>query len=176
MPLEFTSHTFLTPFRVARPFILVRAKPQIILPFKWNNTAGDSTSHSHGRDNMVKTGIPYMLYDRTGSLLGCDFVDLYDRMSLRVSCRRRNPDGAAMYEVYNMLSRYDGIPVAVFEYGSAGALGNISLIGPGGSLQRHAMATFLVEAGGYANSINPFLVFLLRSFCIQTFIPYFCKA
>jgi hypothetical protein len=39
-------HTFHTP---ARPPILVRAKPQIILPFKWNNTVGDPTSHTRAR-------------------------------------------------------------------------------------------------------------------------------
>ncbi|KAF8490379.1 hypothetical protein F5888DRAFT_1741913 [Russula emetica] len=94
---------------------------------------------------MVKTGIPFMLHDNTGSLLGSDFVDLYDRMNLRVSCRRRDPDGSALYEVYNMLSIHRDIPIAVFEYGAAGALGTISLIGPGGSLRRQTMAAFLVE-------------------------------
>jgi hypothetical protein len=105
---------------------------------------------------MVKTGIPFMLHDSTGSLLGSDFVDLYDRMNLRVSCRRRDPDGAALYEVYNMLSMHRDIPIAVFEYGTAGALGNISLIGPGGSLRRQTMTAFLVEVGGYANAISSF--------------------
>ena len=104
----------------------------------------------------MKTGIPFMLHDNTGSLLGSDFVDLYDRMNLRVSCRRRDPDGAALYEVYNMLSRLHGIPVAVFEFGGAGALGNIELIGPGGPVRTQTMATFLVEVGGYANAISPF--------------------
>jgi hypothetical protein len=47
---------------------------------------------------MVKTGIPFILHDNTGSLSGSHFVDLYDRMNLRVSCRRRDPDGAALYE------------------------------------------------------------------------------
>jgi len=97
---------------------------------------------------MVKTGIPFMLHDKTGSLLGSDFVDLYDRMNLRVFCRRRDPDGTALYEVYNMLSRHQDIPVASFEYGVAGVLGNISLIGPGGSIRTQTMAAFLVEVGG----------------------------
>ncbi|KAN0109767.1 hypothetical protein V8E52_009014 [Russula decolorans] len=97
---------------------------------------------------MVKTGIPFMLHDSTGSLLESNFIELYDRMNLRVSCLSRDPNGAALYEVYNMLSRYHNIPVAVFEYGAAGALGNISLTGPGGSLRTQTMAAFLVEVGG----------------------------
>jgi hypothetical protein len=104
---------------------------------------------------MVKTGIPFMLHDSTGSLLESNFVDLYDRMNLLVSCRRRDPNGAALYEVHNMLLSHD-IPVAVFEYGEAGALGNISLIGPGGSLRTQTMAAFLIEVGGYANTISLF--------------------
>jgi hypothetical protein len=104
---------------------------------------------------MVKTGIPFMLHDSTGSLLESNFVDLYDRMNLRVYSSR-DPNGAALYKVYNMLSRHHDIPVAVFEYGAAGALGNISLLGPGGSLRTQTMATFLVEVGGYANAISPF--------------------
>lgn len=124
------------------PYILLT---QIILPH-----------HEHGQDNMVKTGIPFMLHDNTGSLLASNFVDLYDRMILRVACKRRDPDGAAVYEVYNMLSIHRDIPVAFLEYGAAGALGDISLIGPGGSLRTQKMATFLVEVGGYANAITPF--------------------
>lgn len=104
---------------------------------------------------MVKTGIPFMLHDSTGSLLGSNFVDLYDRMNLRVF-GSRNPNGAALYEVYNMLSRHRDIPVAVLTYGAAGALGDISLIGPGGSLRTQTMAAFLVEVRGYANAISPF--------------------
>jgi hypothetical protein len=124
---------------------------------------------------MVKTGIPFMLHDNTDSLLEPDFIDLYGRMNLHVSCMRRDPNGAALYEVYNMLLSHD-IPVAVFEYGTAGALGNISLIGPGGSLRTQTMAAFLVEVGGYANAISPFPPHPLRSFCIQALMPCFCKA
>ncbi|KAH9973945.1 hypothetical protein BJV74DRAFT_782611 [Russula compacta] len=81
---------------------------------------------------MVKTGIPFMLEDRSGSLSGSEFVDLYDRMHLRLRCTRRDPDGASQYGVYNMFSWHD-IPVATLEYGAAGALGSITTIGPGGS-------------------------------------------
>jgi hypothetical protein len=108
---------------------------------------------------MVKTGIPFMLHesDSIGSLLESNFVELYDRMNLRVCCTPLDPNGAALYEVYNMLSRYHDVPVAVFEYGAAGALGNISIFGPGGSSRTQTMAAFLVEVGGYANAISPFL-------------------
>jgi len=106
---------------------------------------------------MVVTGIPFMLHDNTGSLLASNFVELYERMSLRVACRRRDSDGAALYEVYNMLSIRRDIPVATFEYAAAGALGNISFIGTEeGSSRTQAIAAFLVEAGGYANAISPF--------------------
>jgi hypothetical protein len=101
---------------------------------------------------MMKTGIPFMLHDNTGSLLGSDFVDIYERMNLRVFCRLHNSNGAALYEVYNMLSRHHDIPVAVFEYGAAGALGNISITDTEGPLQ--TMASFLVEVGGYASAIS----------------------
>ena len=132
--------------------------------------------HTYRRNNMVKTGIPFMLHDSTGSLLESNFVELYDRMNLRVSCLSRAPNGAALYEVYNMLSRYFNIPVAVFEYGPAGALGDISFAGPGGSLQTQTMAAFLVEVGGYANTTSPLPPHPLHSFCVQALMPCFCKA
>jgi len=97
---------------------------------------------------MVKTGLPYMLEDRSGSLSGSEFVDLYDRMHLRVRCTRRDPDGASQYGVYNMFSTQCDIAVATLEYGAAGALGNITIVGPGGMPRTHAMAAFLVEVGG----------------------------
>ena len=111
---------------------------------------------------VVTTGIPFMLHDNTGSLLGAHFVDLYDRMNLHVSCRRRDPDGAALYEVHDMHLMDRDTPVAVLEYGAAGALGNISFIGPD-SLRTQTMAAFLVEVGGYANAINLFPLIPLRS-------------
>jgi hypothetical protein len=121
---------------------------------------------------MVKTGIPFMLHDTTFSPSESSFVDLYDRMNLHVYCRRRDPDGAVLYEVNNMLSKYFDIPVAVFEYGAGGALGNISLMGPGGSLQTQTVAAFLVEVGGYA--IGSFPPHPFRSFCLQALMP--CSA
>jgi hypothetical protein len=97
---------------------------------------------------MVKTGIPFMLEDRSGSLSGSEFVDLYDRMRLCVHCMRRDPDGASQYGIYNFFSTQNDVPVATLEYGAAGALGNITTIGPGGSSRTQTMAAFLVEAGG----------------------------
>jgi hypothetical protein len=103
---------------------------------------------------MVKTGIPFMLNDRTGSLLGSEFVDLYDRIYLRVRCTHLDPDGASVYGVYNMLSRHHEIPVATFQYGAGGALGDITITGSGGSLRTHTIAAYLVEVGGYVNPNN----------------------
>jgi hypothetical protein len=156
-PSEITSqhlsHTYSLPILVA-----VRAKPQTILPFKWGNTVGDSTS------NMVKTGIPFMLYESIGLQSGTGFVDLYDRMNYRVCCTRHDSNGAALYEVYSMLAGYINIPLAVLEYGAAGALGNISLMGPEGSYQTQTMAAFLVEVGGCVNATSSFLPHFLHSF------------
>ncbi|KAI9508596.1 hypothetical protein F5148DRAFT_979547 [Russula earlei] len=95
---------------------------------------------------MVKTGLPFMLEDKSGSLSGSDFVDLYDRMFLRVRCTR-GPDGASRYRVYDMFAWHD-IPVATLEYGAAGTLGNITIIGPGALSRTQPMAAFLVEVGG----------------------------
>ena len=107
---------------------------------------------------MVKLGIPYMLYDRTGSLSGSEFVDSQlGRLSFRVRCTRRDPDGTTQYGVYNLLAGHYDAPVATFDYGAGGALGNITTIGSGGSLRTQAIAAFLVEAGGYvdANASSP---------------------
>jgi hypothetical protein len=99
---------------------------------------------------MVKTGIPFMLEDRSGSLSSSTFTDLYGRMSLLLRCTRRDPDGASQYAIYNLDSTQRDMPVATLEYGAAGALGDITTIGPGGSPQTQPMAAFLVEVGGYA--------------------------
>lgn len=113
---------------------------------------------------MVKTGIPFMLEDRSGSLSGSEFVDLYDRMHLRVRCTRRDADGASQYGVYNIFSTLPDIPVATLEYGAAGALGNVTTIGPGGSSQTQNMAAFLVEIGGCVNVLPA--LFLLGSYML----------
>jgi len=89
-----------------------------------------------------------MLEDRSGSLSGSEFVDLYDRMYLRVRCTRRDADGASSYGVYNIFSTLPDIPVVTLEYGAAGALGNVTTIGHGGSPRTQTMAAFLVEIGG----------------------------
>jgi hypothetical protein len=123
---------------------------------------------------MVKTGIPFMLHDNSGPLSGANFVDLYGRMSLYVSCRRRDPDGAMLYEVHDMQFIDHDVPVAILEYGAGGALGNISFIGPDSLLRTHTMAAFLVEVGGYANAINAIPPHPPP--CIQTLMPCFCKS
>ena len=125
---------------------------------------------------MVKTGIPFMLNDRTGSLSGSEFVDLYDRIYLRVCCTHRDPNGASHYGMYNMLARHHEIPVVTFEYGAGGALGNITFISSEGSMRTQAMAAFLVEVGGYVNANNHLpLLSPLRSFCIKALMQCFCE-
>jgi len=102
---------------------------------------------------MVKTGIPFMLEDKTGSLSNSNFTDLYGRMSLLLRCTSRDPDGASQYAIYNLNLMQHDTPVATLEYGAAGALGDITTIGPGGSPQTQPMAAFLVEVGGYATAL-----------------------
>jgi hypothetical protein len=99
---------------------------------------------------MVKTGIPFMLEDKSGSLSSSNFTDLYGRMSLLLRCTRRDPNGASQYAIHNLDSTQRDMPVATLEYGAAGALGEITTIGIGGSPQTRPMAAFLVEVGGYA--------------------------
>ncbi len=101
---------------------------------------------------MVKTGIPFMLEEKPGFLSGSEFIDLYDRMHLYIRCTRRDHNGASQYGIYNMLdnmySAGNDPPVVTLEYGAAGALGNITTIGPQGSSRTQTMAAFLVEVGG----------------------------
>jgi len=102
---------------------------------------------------MVKTGIPFMLEDETGSLSNSNFIDFYGRMSLFLCCTSRDTDGASQHAIYNLnLMRHD-MPVVTLEYGAAGALGDIITIGPGGSPQTQPMTAFLVEVGGYATAL-----------------------
>lgn len=102
---------------------------------------------------MVKTGIPFMFDDKTGSLSDSSFVDYYGRMSLLLRCTSRDTDGASQYVIYNSNVMRHDMPVATLEYGAAGALGDITTIGPGGSPQTQPMTSFLVEVGGYATAL-----------------------
>jgi hypothetical protein len=122
--------------------------------FKVETTSLVTPHHTHRRDNMLKIGIPFMLNDRTGSLSGSLFADLYDRLCLKVRCTHRDSDGASEYAVYNMLSRHTEIPVAMFQYGAGGALGSITTIDSSASFRTHTIATFLVEVGGYVKPNN----------------------
>jgi len=96
---------------------------------------------------MVNTGVPFMLHDRTGSLSGSSFNDVHDRISLHVRCTHRDPDGTSRYGVYDVRVSFD-IPVATFDYGAGGTLGNITTFGSGNSLRTQAIDAFLVEVGG----------------------------
>jgi hypothetical protein len=99
---------------------------------------------------MVNTGVPLMLHEKTGPVFGSEFDDVYDRINLHVYCTHRDPDGASQYRVYGARANFD-IPVATFEFGAGGTLGNITF-DSGGSLRTQAIDAFLVEVGGYVDA------------------------
>lgn len=88
-----------------------------------------------------------MFSDRTGSIFGSEFTDLYDRMSLGVRRTRHDSDGATQYGIYNTMSPYS-TPVATLDYGAGGTLGTVTFNGTDGSVRTHAMSSFLTEVGG----------------------------
>jgi len=94
--------------------------------------------------------VPLIFADKTGSLFGSEFSDVYDRMYLCVSRTRRDTDGAAQYSIYNTSVAPSNTPVAALEYGAGGALGTVTfnLKGRGGRERTHAMSAFLTIVGG----------------------------
>lgn len=92
--------------------------------------------------------LPLMFSDRTGSLFGSEFSELYDRMYLCVRRTRNDSDGAAQYGIYNSFVTQFNAPVATFDYGAGGALGTVTFNGADGSTRTHAMSSFLTEVGG----------------------------
>jgi len=92
--------------------------------------------------------IPLMFPDRTGSVFGSEFAELYERMYLCVCRTRRDSDGATQYGIYNTPVTPFNTPVATLDYGAGGALGTVTFTGPGGSVRTHAMSSFLTVVGG----------------------------
>ncbi|KAI9437450.1 hypothetical protein H4582DRAFT_1815566 [Lactarius indigo] len=70
--------------------------------------------------------LPLMFPDRTGSVFGSEFSELYDRMYLCVCRTRRDSDGAAQYGIYNAPVTPFNSPVATLDYGPGGALGTVT--------------------------------------------------
>lgn len=82
---------------------------------------------------MTTLGMPFFLADKTGSVFGSDFTDLYGRMSLRVTCTQRNNQRIA-YMVYRLDDSSTYVnnvnrPQAALDFGPNHALGTVS-IGP----------------------------------------------
>ncbi|KAH9025654.1 hypothetical protein EDB84DRAFT_366262 [Lactarius hengduanensis] len=92
--------------------------------------------------------LPLMFPDRTGSVFGSEFSELYDRMYLCVCRTRHDSDGAAQYGIYDASVTPFNSPVATLDYGAGGALGTVMFVGPGGSPRTHEMSSFLTVVGG----------------------------
>lgn len=93
--------------------------------------------------------LPLMLSDKTGSLFGSEFTELYGRLSMCVRRTRRDPDGATQCGIYDYKFALPfTAPVATLDYGAGGALGTVTFNAPGGTPRTHAMSSFLTEVGG----------------------------
>jgi hypothetical protein len=96
--------------------------------------------------------LPLMFPDRTGSIYGSEFAELYDRMYLCVHRTRRESDGiAAQYGIFNTAVTPFNAPVATLEFlvGTGDeTIGTVTFSGPGDSTRTHAMNSFLTIVGG----------------------------
>jgi len=96
--------------------------------------------------------LPLMFSDRTGSIYGSEFAELYDRMYLCVHRTRRDSDGggATQYGIFNTAVTPFNAPVATLEFGTAAGdtVGTVTFSGSGGSTRTHAMSSFLTIVGG----------------------------
>ncbi|KAH8834363.1 hypothetical protein DL96DRAFT_1456838 [Flagelloscypha sp. PMI_526] len=96
----------------------------------------------------MKLGMPFYLIDRTGSLTGSDYVDIYQRLTLTVRCTARDASHAA-YMIYN--DRTSSTPLAALDFGPKNALGTISFVPSNASSNPIAMSmkTYLDRSGGF---------------------------
>ena len=95
--------------------------------------------------------LPLMFPDRTGSIYGSEFAELYDRMYLCVRRMRRDSDGTAQYGIYNNLTASSNSPVATLEFNATTGdttIGTVTFNGPGSTVRTHAMSSFLTIVGG----------------------------
>ena len=98
--------------------------------------------------------LPLMFPDRTGSIYGSEFSELYDRMYLCVHRIRRDSDGggATQYGIFNTAVTPFNAPVATLEFVGVGTgdetIGTVTFSGPGGSTRTHTMSSFLTIVGG----------------------------
>jgi hypothetical protein len=91
--------------------------------------------------------LPLMFPDRTGSIYGSEFAELYDRMYLCVRRMRRDSDGTTQYGIYDNLMQSNS-PVATLEFSTGETIGTVTFNGPGGSVRTRAMSSFLTIVGG----------------------------
>lgn len=111
------------------------------LPVHWYTKprgAGDARRrniHTHMNASSTPThttyGIPILLEDRTGHLAGSDFVDIHDRLRLRLRCTARAPTHTA-YEICRLptaTSAFASSAVIGLTFGPCDALGIITVGG-----------------------------------------------
>lgn len=71
-------------------------------------------------------GMPYLLEDKTGKLTGSDFVDINDRLRLRLSCTAQAPTHTA-YMIHNVTHGHDpSNPLIALAFGPDNSLGTIT--------------------------------------------------
>ncbi|KAI0829776.1 hypothetical protein BC628DRAFT_1067443 [Trametes gibbosa] len=102
---------------------------------------------------MSKFGLPYFLEDTTGRITGSEFVDLHNRMQLRLK-QTLNDAHHAAYVIYDLSSRPSGpgrggllVPLATLDF-PTNALGTIK-IGEGEHVQ---MSQYLARSTGNTRS------------------------
>ena len=77
--------------------------------------------------STVYYGMPYLLEDRTGKLTGSDFVDMNDRLRLRLHCTAQVLTHTA-YMIHNTTHEHDpSNPLVALTFGPNNALGTITM-------------------------------------------------
>lgn len=72
-------------------------------------------------------GMPYLLEDKTGKLAGSDFVDMNDRLRLRLRCTAQAPTHTA-YMIHNVTHGNDSSnPLMALAFGPNNSLGTITI-------------------------------------------------
>ncbi|ETW81206.1 hypothetical protein HETIRDRAFT_419117 [Heterobasidion irregulare TC 32-1] len=97
-------------------------------------------------------GMPYFLEDKSGTLLGSEFVDVNDRMRLGFRCTLRDVHRTA-YMIYDLTMPSQGaysFPVATLDYGANNALGTVIFSGRGSM----PMSQYLSKMSPFGSSKN----------------------
>ncbi|KIJ68078.1 hypothetical protein HYDPIDRAFT_173756 [Hydnomerulius pinastri MD-312] len=76
---------------------------------------------------MTTYGMPYLLEDKTGRLTGSEFVDINDRLRLRLRCTAQAPTHTA-YMIQNVTHGSDAVnPLIALAFGPDNSLGTITI-------------------------------------------------